>query len=287
MGSVKGGKNKMPEIPEVTAFGAYVKNHCLKKVITLVQSTAPQLIKNINLAAFKQILVGDQFESVSRLGKYLVIDLKKSKKKLVMHFGLTGFLTYLHNHENVRYSCVNFIFNDHSELHYNSVRKFGKLWLIDSIDEIKELKNLGTDPLKFSEKQFLALIADNKPKNIKVFLMDQTIIAGIGNEYSDEILFQAGIDPRRTINDLSVAQKKRLFKMMGSVLNYAIKLRMHNLDKIPSGGFFSQVDKDTFKTSYLQAHRHSDGKCPHNKNHELARIKINGRTSYFCPIDQR
>lgn len=277
----------MPEIPEVTAFGAYIKKHCLAKPITDVQASCPQLIKKVSFATFKKTLAGDQFKSVDRLGKYLVINLKKSPKKLVMHFGLTGFLVYLKKHEKVRFSCVVFIFNDHSELHWNSVRKFEKIWLVDSLDEIQGLNNLGPDPLELTEKQFLELIANNGNKNCKTFFMDQEIISGIGNEYSDEILFQAGIDPRRKVSDLSGTEQKKLYKKMEEVLKYAIKLRLHNLQSVSAGGFFSQADIETFKSSYLQAHRHGDGRCPKNKNHKLSHIKIGGRTTYFCPIDQK
>ncbi len=277
----------MPEIPEVTAFGAYIKKNCLAKSISDVQSSCPQLIKKVSFPTFKKTLIGDQFSSVDRRGKYLVISLKKSPKKLVMHFGLTGFLTYLKKHEKVRFSCVVFIFKDNSELHWNSVRKFEKIWLVNSLDEIEGLKKLGPDPLELSEKQFLALLADNGKKNCKTFFMDQEIISGIGNEYSDEILFQAGIDPRRRLSDLSAAEQKKLYTKMKSVLHYAIKLRLHNLQSVSAGGFFSQADVATFKSSYLQAHRHGDGKCPKNKNHTLSHVKIGGRTTYFCPIDQR
>lgn len=276
----------MPEIPEVTAFGAYIKKNCLHKTINGIQASCPQLIKIVSFANFKKTLTGDQFESVERRGKYLIINLRKSPKKLVMHFGLTGFLVYLKKHEKVRFSCVVFKFNDDSELHWNSVRKFEKIWLIDSIDEIKGLNKLGADALSLSEKQFLDLMKSNERKIIKEFLMNQEIIAGIGNEYSDEILFQAGIDPRHKIADLSIARRKTLYKKMKSVLNYAIKLRLKNLTSVSAGGFFSKVDVETFKSSYLQAHRHSDGKCPKNKNHPLSHIKIGGRTSYFCPRDQ-
>jgi len=277
----------MPEIPEVTAFGTYINKNCLHKTISKVESSCPQLIKKISFAAFKKIITGDQFESVERRGKYLVTSLKKSPKKLVMHFGLTGFLVYLKKNAAVRFSCVDFIFNDHSELHWNSVRKFEKIWLVDSLDEIKGLKNLGPDPLKLTEKQFFALIAANGKKNCKTFFMDQEIISGIGNEYSDEILFQAGIDPRRQLSYLSSAEQKKLYKKMKEVLDYAIKLRLKNLQSVSAGGFFSKEDVETFKSSYLQAHRHGDGKCPKNKNHLLSHIKIGGRTAYFCPIDQK
>lgn len=277
----------MPEIPEVLAFGLYIKKHCLHKIIFKVQVACPQLIKNMSGATFTKLLIEDQFMSVARRGKYLIINLKKSGKKLVMHFGLTGSLGYLTEFKKIRFSCVTFIFKDHSELHYTSIRKFGKLLLVDSLDEIKELRKLGFEPDALTQKQFLNLMAENERKNVKEFLMDQSLIAGIGNEYSDEILFQSSVDPRRAVSDLSLSEKKRIFKQIDQVLKYAIKVRIKNLNDISEGGFFSRVNKKSFKQSYLQAHRRTDGLCPHNKNHHLIRVKIGGRSSYFCPIDQK
>lgn len=276
----------MPELPEVNAFEAYIKKHCLHKIIGDVHAAVPGLIKNVSYPVFKKELIGDQFESVERSGKYLVINLKKSSKKIIMHFGLTGFLTYKKNHEKVRFSCITFMFKDHSELHFNSVRKFEKIWLIGDISQIQGLKNLGYDPLEITYKIFLELIEKYKHKNIKSFFMDQKVIAGIGNEYSDEILFQAGIDPRRKIDTLSKIEQKKLFEKMKSVLRYSIRLRLKHLEQ-SVGEFFTKNDRQHFRSSYLQAHRHGDNKCPYNKDHALKQVKIGGRTTYFCPIDQQ
>ena len=145
-----------------------------------------------------------------------------------MHFGLTGFLIYSKNlKEKIRFSAINFIFKD-SVLHWMSVRKFEKIWLIKDLDEL-HLNKLGTDALKISQKEFLDLCQKYKAKNIKTFLMDQEIISGIGNEYSDEILFQAAIDPHHTIKDLTKSELSKIYKEMNKVLKYSIKPTLSNL----------------------------------------------------------
>ncbi len=274
----------MPELPELAAFSAYVKTHCLHKTITDVTTSDSKVIHGA-LSAFKKGLIGKQFSHTERMGKYLVIDLPDDKK-LAMHFGLTGSLVYTKNDaESVRFSVVQFIFKDGSVLHWTSIRKFGKLWLLGSLQEDKFLKKLGPDALKISLAEFLSAAEKNKSKNCKAFLMDQAIIAGIGNEYSDEILFQAGIDPHHAMKDLSKNTLTILYKEMHTVLTYACTVRIKSIKKNKEN-FSMEKDRDAFKASYLQAHRHVDMVCPKNKNHKLKKSTIAGRTSYYCPEDQ-
>lgn len=277
----------MPELPEIEAFKKYVELHALGKVVADVTSSDTRVIKGITLTALKKNLQGDIFVKTSRMGKFLIISLQKSPKKLVMHFGLTGSLVYTKEPEKIRFSVVQFIFKDHSVLHFTSVRKFEKIWLVDDVTKIHEIKDLGPDALEVTQKDFFDLLEKNKSKNIKAFFMDQSIIAGIGNEYSDEILFQAGVDPHHKIRDLSVAVRKKIYTTMRAVLKYAIQVRIKNIKNMSEYGFFTQHDRGVFKKSYLQAHRHIDMICPKNKNHRLKTATIAGRTTYYCPVDQK
>lgn len=277
----------MPEIPEVEAFKNYFKDHCLHKVIVDIKITDKKVIKT-STTKLRNELLQHKFLHVQRQGKFLVIDSDHSEEKLVMHFGLTGYLCYTKNAKTkVKFSIVRFVFNDGSVLHWNSMRKFGKIWLVDSIDCIKELKNLGPDALKITQAEFLAQADKNKKKNIKAFLTDQTIIAGIGNEYSDEMLFQVGVNPHHILKDLSKSILIKLYKQMRAVLKYAIKVQIKNSAQEPGQPFFTKENRLLFKSSYLQAHRHIDLICPKNKNHTLKIEKIDGRTTYYCPKDQK
>ncbi len=277
----------MPEIPEVEAFKSYCTSHCLRKPITDIKITDAAALQKISGASFKKSLIGHAFSSVERLGKYLVIHVSNSDKKLVMHFGLTGSLLYtIDKNESVRFSRVQFIFKN-GVLHWTCMRMFGKVWLVEDLQIIPGLKKLGLDALTITKKQFLDLLADNESKNIKALLMDQAKIAGIGNEYSDEALFQAGIDPRHSVEDLSSAARVKLYTMLHKVLLYAIKVQKKNSHASSGPQLLSKEARSSFASSYLQAHRHVDMMCPKNKNHTLKKISTAGRTTFYCPEDQK
>ncbi len=277
----------MPELPEVEAYESYIEAHCLHKMITDIKILDKSVIQKISAVQFKKSLIDHEFTSVERLGKYLIIDVSDSEKKLVMHFGLTGSPVYRTDKtELVKYSRVQFIFKN-AVLHWTDLRKFGKLWLVDDLQTITGLKKLGVDALAVTKKQFLALLSESQTKNIKAFLMDQSIIAGIGNEYSDEALFQAGIDPHHKINELSKVTCEKLYNMLHMVLLYAIKVQRKNSEGISSPTSLSKENRKSFPSSYLQAHRHIDMICPKNKKHTLKKATIAGRTTYYCPEDQK
>lgn len=191
----------------------------------------------------------------------------------MFHFALTGSLEFTKSTDtSVKYSAVEFIFKNQSVLHFISVRKFEKIYLVEDVDEIKGIKELGPDALTMSLKDFMDIMAKSSSKNIKALLMDQKQIAGIGNEYSDEILYQAKVDPRHYVKDLSQKQLEAIYNEMRSALKHAVKIRIE--------------DKE-FPSSYLQAHRHRDMLCPKDKNHELKKVTIGGRTAYYCPFEQK
>ncbi len=277
----------MPEIPEVEAFKSYCTAHCLRKPIVDIKIVDASAIQQPSSTVFKKALLDHTFTSVERLGKYLIIHVSNSDEKLVMHFGLTGSLFYTADKdERVPFSRVQFIFKN-GILHWTCIRKFGKLWLVEDLQSITGLKKLGFDALTITKKQFLQLLSDNEQKNIKAFLMDQDIIAGIGNEYSDEALFQAGIDPHHSIKDLSDSTRQELYTMLHKVLLYAIKIQKKNSETASGPHLLSNEARESFAASYLQAHRHIDMVCPKNKNHALKKATIAGRTTYYCPIDQK
>jgi formamidopyrimidine-DNA glycosylase len=272
----------MPELPEVEAFKNIVAQ-CTNKKITQIAILDSRVIKKISTTTFKKNLIGSRFTSVHRRGKYLVIA-TSTDKKLIMHFGLTGFVVLSKPDQSVRFSCVNFSLSNKKVLHWADIRKFGRLYLVDNADEIQGIKDLGPDALALSFKEFQQLVSTQQQKNVKAFLMDQSIIAGIGNEYSDEILFQAGIDPHHRLKDLSPAAIKKIYEQIKKVLNYAISVRKKDISK---GEKVTMQNIHDFKTSYLQAHRHTDGKCPKNPHHNLKKVTIAGRSAYYCPIDQK
>lgn len=276
----------MPELPEVEAFREYISTHCKNKTIHSVEVLQSSVIKKVSSSAFKKNLVGKKFTKIERKGKYLILSVS-SGQQLVMHFGLTGYPYIGKCAQKVRFACVIFEFTKNECLYWCDIRKFGKLYLAESADQIKGIHDLGPGALTIVASEFLAIARENAKKNVKAFLMDQSIIAGIGNEYSDEILFQAGIDPHHKIKDLSDSQLKKMYQSVRKVLLFAIKVRLKQISSLKKQQAFSTEDNESFPQSYLQAHRHYDRLCPRNPKHKLKKVTIAGRSAYYCPIDQK
>lgn len=265
----------MPELPDVENFTLYLKRNSLNKKIIDVDAVTKQLIQGITFPNFRKTLKGSEFAKAYRRAKYLVVELKGAEEKLVMHFGMTGYLRYrkqdAEKDREDRFSQVVFKFRNGYELQWMSKRKLGRIYWVKDINEVKALKEMGPEPFDLSEMDFLGLLNQRPRKNIKAFLMEQKDIAGIGNEYSDEILFQTGISPMRKTDDLEEKKKKELYRKMKSVLRAAIKVGP------PEGEFGPE---------WLLAHRAGDMLCPKNKNHKLVKETIAGRSSVYCPEHQ-
>lgn len=199
----------------------------------------------------------------------MICEIKNIPEKLILHFGMTGNLHYVkQNTKKDRFTRLVIKFENGYELRLFSIRKLAKIYLVEDPEEVKLIREMGPEPLTISEKDFFKILDRHQRKNIKAFLLDQRNIAGIGNVYSDEILFKAKIDPHKSIETIGLKQRKKLYKSMKMVLEEAIDCNMH------------------FDSSWLIVHRNTDMKCPRNENHKLKREIIAGRSCYFCPICQ-
>lgn len=264
----------MPELPDVTYFKRCIDRTVLHKKITALHCGDERVFKNMNCQGLGRVLKGERFIETKRYGKFLIINLADSGKKLVLHFGMTGNISYLEGEakteEEKKYSQLTIEFDDESRLFWINKRLLGSVYLVDNIDEIATIKEMGPDALELSESLFLKLLSDHERKNIKAFFMDQKDIAGLGNEYSNELLFQAGIDPHRKIRDLSKSERKKIHKVMRDVLGQAIKIG---------------VPAKPLPDEWLLAHR-DDMTCPKNVKHNLKKETIAGRTAIYCPVHQ-
>jgi len=259
----------MPELPDVESFKTYFEESSLDKVIADVQCSCKDLIKNINFKDLKSKLVGRSFIDVNRRGKFLICEIKDVPEKLIFHFGMTGDLHYVKQRtKKDRFTRLVIKFENGYELKWLSIRKLGKIYLVKDPEEVKLIKEMGPEPLTISKKDFFKILDKHQRKNIKAFLLDQRDIAGIGNVYSDEILFKAKINPHKNIETIGSEQREKLYKSMKMVLKEAIDCNMY------------------FDSSWLIVHRGRDMRCPRNKNHKLKREIIAGRSCYFCPVCQ-
>ena len=256
----------MPELPEITLYKNYLDETCLQKKIVEIDFLHTGALQAPE-EDFRQ-LRGKRFESSQRLGKYLLVKTDNGPW-LVLHFGMTGKLEYFKNQELPKYTRICFKFEDGYQLAYVCRRKLGKLFLTENARVFQEGHDLGDDALELSEEEFLGLL-EGKTGSIKGVLTDQHVIAGIGNVYSDEMLYQCEIHPKTTADNLSKKEKRELFSKMKEILKVAIKV----------GGKRSEFPK-----GYLLPHRKEGKDCPRCEG-EIKKISVSGRSTYFCPACQ-
>jgi formamidopyrimidine-DNA glycosylase len=258
----------MPELPEVETFKRYLDTTSLKQVITDVKVTDGRILNTEETHLIKS-LIGKRFESSLRHGKYLLVYLKP--QYLVMHFGMSGDLEYYDSKEEPpKFSKVIFHFNNGFNLAYISIRMFGKVSYANSIEEFIENKKLGPDAYKMTLKEFQEAVKKRKAI-AKNALLNQSFIAGVGNIYSDEILFRTKIHPKTNVNTLSEGKVKELYTSIKDVLEYGIK---------------KKGDLSTYPNEFLIPHRKKEEKCP-TCNSDITRFEVSGRHGFFCPTCQK
>jgi len=263
----------MPELPDVEVLKFYFQTTSVDQEISTVRERGESLLSDIEFADFKDQVEGQSFERVERRGKFLIVHFHNFDKKLVLHFGMTGDLHYTRSEESFKdkdeHTKMIFDFDNDFELRIISVRKLGHIYLVSDVGDVDLLEEMGPEPLEIDKGDFLNLLQKYSRKKIKTFLMDQRVIPGIGNIYSDEILFRSGIQPERKVRSLSTKERKTLFKAMSSVLSEAI----------------DYTKKGQFPDQWLASHR-QDMVCPNDEEHHLNKELVGGRAAIFCPFCQ-
>jgi len=183
----------MPELPEVETFKRYLDKSSLRQLIKEVK-VSDERVLNVDYLYLRKSAVNKQFVSSNRHGKYLFVWL--NPKFLVMHFGMTGDLQYYNSKfAEPKFSKVIFYFRNNFNLAYKSSRMFGRLDIVDSIEDYIKKKRLGPDAFKMSFEEFTGALK-RRTAIIKNALLNQSFIAGIGNIYSDEILYRTKLHPK-------------------------------------------------------------------------------------------
>lgn len=260
----------MPELPDVEIFKQYVDSTSLHQEIGKAEVKNTKLLEDVTRKKLVSSLSGNEFDSTLRHGKYLVIELKKGGF-FVLHFGMTGELEYFKNEDReVRYGYMYIYFKNGYRLVYTSKRKLGMITLIKDIDKFLIEKELGPDADSIKKNEFIKII-NNSRGYIKTTLMNQKAIAGIGNIYSDEILFHSQIHPKKKIEELREGDIETLYRKMKQVFRTAVK---------------HKAKPDDFPSGYLAPLRNEKQKCPRCKK-EIKRIKMSGRSAYYCPECQK
>lgn len=260
----------MPELPEVELFKTYFESNALHKKIAKIDIKSTQILEGITSTELQKKLTEKEFTSCKRHGKYLFTDVNK-EFWLVMHFGMTGNLKYFKSmQDEPTHDRLLISFDNGYHLAFDNQRKFGRITITPNIQNFIEKKKLGPDALAIEFEAFKQIAAKSKGQ-AKYTLMNQHAIAGIGNIYSDEILFQTNVHPQTKINKLKEDTLKLMYNNMQRILKTAIE---------------NQADLQKLPKNYLLPNRSKGKKCPQGSG-KIETIKITGRTAYFCPTHQK
>lgn len=260
----------MPELPDVEVFRNYLGSTSLNQTIQSVQIKSTKVLKEISSKELERRLPGRKIQESCRHGKHLFLHMDEGWW-LMLHFGMTGYLKYFERmREDPKHDRMLLTFENGFHLAYVCQRLLGEVNLVENKDKFIQERELGPDALEMDCNSFQKMI-QGKRGSIKSALMNQKYISGIGNIYSDEILFQAGVHPKNESKQLSVSKVERIYQEMRTVLTKAIECH---------------VDPAQFPDTYMLPHRDTDLRCPHCQNF-FRQIKITGRTAYVCPQCQK
>jgi formamidopyrimidine-DNA glycosylase len=259
----------MPELPDLEVARRYVNATSLHQKIRSVEVRNEKILGDASIRELGNALEGHRFDSTRRHGKNLFLGLDDGGW-LYVHFGMTGRLKYFEDlamdppHDRFLVS-----FEDGYHLAFDDARMFGKVDLVEDPEEFIQDKKLGPDALALDAASFRERL-EGRRGGVKAALMNQQVVAGIGNIYSDEILFQVRLHPRTDIRRLDGATLEELHGQTLRVLEKAIE---------------RGADPNELPEPFLLSHRGEGEACPRG-NGEIHKTTAAGRTAYFCPACQ-
>jgi len=270
----------MPELPEVETVA-----RGLQAVLPGTRILGVRLGKTDFIddpAAIERDLPGCRIAAVRRFGKFLLLDLERpvasgAPFSLQVHLGMTGQIATCPPEARVPpHTHVFFTLDDGRELRYTDIRRFGRIRILANGALESLLREFGLDPLEAIEKEFRATIRSRRAR-IKALLLDQHVVRGVGNIYTDESLWRARIHPMRVGEKLKNEELHRLFRALQRVLKEAIRLRGSSVsDYVDSNG-----EPGEFQLRH-RVYMREGKKCVRCRT-VICRVIVAGRSSYFCP----
>ncbi len=272
----------MPEMPEVETVRRILNGKIVGKTINKTIIKDPIIIKEIDPVSFANQIHGRTIEAMERYGKYLFF--KMGDITLVSHLRMEGkFFTY-EQHEMEKHDHIAFQFTDGSLLVYNDTRKFGTMHIMPTAEMWTHpaLSKLGIEPMSPDlTDAYLRAKAKGKTKTVKEFLLDQTVICGLGNIYVDEVLFMSRIHPQTSVVNL----KPRHYKAIVTNTNIVIAKAIDEGGTTVKSFMASNEAHGLFQHS-LNVYGRNGEPC-HECGTTIEKIKIGGRGTHFCPKCQR
>jgi len=290
----------MPELPEVETIVKDLNTKVLGRTFVDIWTDFKKVIKKPkNFEDFKKKVKNKKIQKIWRRGKNIIFELSGGLS-LLIHQKMTGHLLVgnwqlvtgkwkptkkgpLEDPMN-RFLHLVFEIDDGKQLALSDLRKFAKveLWNSDELRESEGFKKLGFEPLdkNFTFEKFKEILSGKRGK-IKQVLMDQTVITGIGNIYSDEILWEAKIHPFKNISSFKNEELKKIYQAIHKILKKAIKLRGTSISD-----FRDIKGKPGFYKKARKVYRREGEKCSYCRT-KIKRVKLGGRSAHFCPLCQK
>ena len=298
----------MPELPEVETIVRELRKKIIGLRITDFWSDRDKPVKQAGgIAKFRKEIKGKKIVSINRRAKFIVIDIA-GDKSIFIHQKISGHLMYGKWIKNVKRKTKNerwqswvsvipgplkedrenqyirYVWNLSNcyQAAMSDLRRFSRVILVKNKDvsSLKEIRDLGPEPLDIKFEDFRELFK-NKRGNLKPVLMDPFFIVGIGNIYSDEILWDSGYHPLSRVENLKEEDLKKIYGSMTKILKKGIQYRGDSMDdyRLPSGekGGYQNIQK---------AYQKNGEKCKRGDGAIIQRLKVGGRSAHFCPKHQ-
>lgn len=289
----------MPELPEVETVRRGLSELIIGKIVAKVSTDNQKSFPN-SQPDVEAFLLGAKIIAVRRRAKVLMIDLN-SGYTLVIHLKMTGQLVYVgpevrfgagHPNESLvgglpdKSTRVEFAFADGSNMYFNDQRKFGWVRLMPSleVDSLPFMQKVGPEPFdpEFTNEVFAGRLLRRKNTTIKAAILDQSVLAGVGNIYADEGLWAANIHPETRVKDLSFEQTSKLRRELIDVMALSIeKGGSSNRNYVNADG-----SKGSF-TDFAKVFRRDGLACVRHPDQEIEKIRVAGRGTHICPVCQR
>ena len=268
----------MPELPEVETVKRTVEPKITGQIITDIDVRNDAVLENVSFDFFIQFIQGNYVVSMSRRGKYLIFHMNQGGD-IVLHLRMTGQLITFENEPALDKHCHLVIYFEQGGFYYRDVRRFGRFWIVkDGKYSGTGMEHLGPEPFdKAFCGSYLLETFSRHHCPVKSELLDQHIVAGIGNIYADEILFDAGINPFRSCHTLTLKECESICSSASAVLKRAIEKRGTTFRDYRDG----DGEKGTFQELLKIFHKQGEP-CPRCGT-LIKKSVCNGRGTFYCP----
>jgi len=302
----------MPELPEVETTIKYLRPKIIGRTIKEIWTDWSKIVGNISIEELNKKIAGRKFTRIARRGKNILLEVD-NKFTLWIHLKMTGhlllrpldlFSVETHNYASLQkkykdspllervnqYIHFRFVLDKNEELAFSDLRKFGRVrYLPEPLTDkliARNFKDLGVEPLgkEFTEEYLGKIISNKKNRNkqLKIFLMDQGVIAGIGNIYASEIPFEARLNPKRKMNSLNQSEIQSLYSAIKKILKKAVDKRGTSVSDFrdPEGrpGGYGDIRK---------VYQRKGQSCPNRCGGNVESFKQGQRTTFWCPKCQK